>query len=140
MNIQEFISALTPEDLLTLKESLGVRKVRAKKDQSPEFLAAKTELDDLIAENPEIIAKYEDAKEKLRGMKAVRKVLATRQYNLDEDTGEVTARDNGEAICVFDTEGWQSKMRAEQFTVGQCAAVSKKMRAVLAAPVAPSEG
>lgn len=132
MDVTSFVANLKAEDLLALKEVLGIRKARPKKEQSPEFIAAKAALDAFVAENEELVAEYDDLKEKLRGTKAVRKVLSTRQYNLDEESKVVTVRDSGEVVCVYGEEGWQSKMRNMTFTVGQCAAVSKKMRAVQA--------
>lgn len=126
MDIQDLISGLDADQLKELKVALGLRKPpRQPKEQSPEFLAAKAELDGIVAENPSLIERYESAKAALKGFR-VRQVLATERYTLDKDTGTVSK--NGDTVCVFGDDGWTSAMRSAGFTTGQVAAVSKAMR------------
>lgn len=133
-NIKSLLGSLTPEELKELKVALGVKKARAPKEQTPEYLEAKAELDAIKAEAPEFIARYEEAKEKLKGVKGTRVVLATKRYDFDpaSETGEIKARETGEVVAIYGQEGWQKAMREAGFTSGQVAAVSKTVRTATA--------
>jgi len=133
-DIKAAIANLSPKDVLALKEALGVRKARPKKEESPEYIAAKSALDGVVAEDPTYIQRYEDAREALRAIKGTRKVLANKSYVLDKESGIVTAKDTGEVVTTHGNDGWQSAMRSQGFTNGQIAAVAKAMRHL--APVA----
>lgn len=128
-NVAELLGNLSPEELAELKVALGVKKARVPKEQSPEYLEAKAALDAIKAENPELIGRYEEAKEKLKGVKGSRTVLATKRYDFDQTTCEVKDRDNGGVVvATYGVEGWQKAMREAGFTSGQVAAVSKTVR------------
>lgn len=129
--ISDYIQTLQPEQLKELKEALGIRKARPKKEESPELIAARAELEAFEATNKGVIDEFKRLTEAVRGFKGTRVVLATVKYNLDPANGAITGPD-GSVIATFGTEGWQSAMRASGYTNGQVAAVSKKMRAATA--------
>lgn len=125
--IAAFISKCSPDQIAVLKESLGVRKAKAKKVETPELIAARADLERFTAENADLIKEYSALQEVLKSFKGTRTVLATKQYNLDISNGVITTKD-GQPVTTFKAEGWQGQMRAAEYTVGQIAAVSKKMR------------
>lgn len=126
--VAELLKQLSADELSELKKALGVKKGRAPKEQTPEYLEAKAELDAVIAENPEFVTKYENAKEKLRGVKGTRVVHATKRYDFDLESGEIVDRETKDVVGVFGNDGWQKGMRDAGFTAGQVAAVSKSVR------------
>lgn len=126
--VAELLKGMSQEDINELKEALGVKKARAKKEDSPEYQAAKAHLESVTAENPDLIDRYQKAHEALRGIKGTRVVHATKRYDFDLDTGEITDRETKEHVAKFGDPDWGKTMRAAGYTSGQVAAVSKAVR------------
>ena len=131
--VDALIASLSAEDLIKLKEALGIRKPRAKKVETPELMAARADLARFESENAELIKEYNAFREVVKSHKGSRTILATERYTLDPATGEITSKD-GTHVTTFGEEGWQGAMRAASYTTGQIAAVSKAMRAFAAKP------
>ncbi len=130
--VAELVRGLTPDEIEEIAAALGLRKAapRVAKEASPEYQAAKATLDAIVAENPDLIKRYDNAKETLRGIRGERKVLATKRYDGKKlrETGQIIDLDGGTMVAEFGAQGWQSAMRSHGFTQGQVAAVSKEMK------------
>lgn len=126
--LQQMLASFSPEQQALLADYFKPkRKAAEKASESAELTSAKESLAKFEAEHSDIIEEYQLLVDEVKRLGPKRTFSATRRYTFDVQTGVITSQD-GEVLGNYAEKGWQAAMRADGYTPGQVAAVSKKQR------------
>lgn len=131
IDITTMLGQLSPDQLAALeamyKDKFG-KPARAKVEKSHELIEAENALAAFEADHALVIEEWQRLEDLVKELGPKRVFKATRQYDLDTESGIITVKGTDEKVTTYGSEGWQKEMKESGYTPGQVAAVVKKMR------------
>lgn len=129
--VESLLSRFTPEEREMLMKDIGksavrVKKEKAPKEVSPEFLAAEAALETFKKEFSDFVSQYESLKAEFAKYKTKTHVkVATKSYDFKLPDTNIYEKGTATVVATFGVAGWQDAMVAAGYTNGQVQAIYK---------------
>lgn len=128
--VEALLSRFSPEEREMLMKDIGktakVKKDKAVKELSPEYLAAQEALAKFVSEYKDFVDTYESLKAEFAKHKVRTHVkVATKGYDFNLPDTSIYEKGTTNVVATFGVSGWQDQMIAAGFTSGQVQAIYK---------------